>query len=209
MLPRDKHFHETTNAIGLAAGTPPDWEGAFEFSQSNLDSPMQGFGEDINTPTNTALVGLRISDRPRVWVNWKALETRTNVIMLRDILERRLIWPLLWANTDLEWIFCRHQLARRITLRRTPHPASFRFSMRASPFLSWELRNGTLVFKNPANEAVMTTLAPSALDAKERIIPCTFVQDADILVNGTFLPTFRITPNSAELATATYPVTID
>ncbi len=108
---------------------PIAWQGAYDFRYQVTRGPLQCFAGDSTDPSNTALVGVRRSDKPGAWINIKALGVQAvQPVTSADPLQ--IAWPLLWTQTDLAFRVHRHKLQKIIKRRDETAPLAFRFVLR-------------------------------------------------------------------------------
>lgn len=187
---------------------PPDWTGGYDFTHACLRNPLQAFVGDSTDPANTALIGLRLAHRPDCWVNFKAIGVNA-VNMIVDRPNRRVGWPMLWAQTDLGYDLGRGRVNKIIRLRAAGHPVQFRFAIRLPAGFTHEIVNNGLVLKDPAGVPFMHSPPAWGQDADEKPIAVQLLAGAPITFNGVTYPTIRLVPSAADLATAVYPVRLD
>lgn len=190
--------------IAEATRKPDDWDGNFDFQRTSQAGALQTFFGDTRDPDNPAMVGLRLADRPAFWVNFRAIGTLPNPVVVAE--GARHAWRGLWKNTTLRYVDSAHKLTKEIILRERPHPVRFRFSVRLPPHLTLVFRNGGGAILGPNGNERLTLLTPWGRDANDKTIGVTMRQGLDT-VRG--LPVIVIEVNEDDLVGASYPVTID
>ena len=200
----------TDQAAEVQPGAPADWAGAWDFTLASLRAPLQIFFRDSSDAANRAMWGVRRSDVPGAWVNWKALGV-DNGAQEPAVASggRSVTWTDLWANVDLRLDVLPHACAKSLILKSPGHAASFRFALRLPNSYSFTQTGDVLSILDGNGVEQLRTKPLSGWDANERRVRVALVQAASVTVGGNTLPTFRVVPNAADLAAATYPVTID
>ena len=198
------NFREARPLIINALGVPDDWDGAFDFLRTSQAGALQTFFGDSSDSINPAMVGLRLADRPAFWVNFRAMGTLPNPVVVAE--GARHAWRGLWKNTTLRYVDSAYKLTKEIVLREPGHPARFRFSVKLPPHLSLVFRNGGAAVLGPLGNERLTLPAPWGEDAEGKTVRATMRQDLDTVLG---LPVIVIEVNEDDLAGAVYPVTID
>lgn len=194
--------------VDEASGAPPDWQGQYEFTHRNLASALQTFVGDSTDPSNTALWGMRLSARPGVWLNFKAIAIDNAAPPVIDRTERTATWSNLWDFCDLKLTLCRHKVVKEVVLR-PGHRASFRFTMRYPAGFSHSIAGDVLRLFDAEGVEVFRTFPAHGQDADGNPIRVSLVASPDVTIGGRTFPTVRVVPNAEDLAGAVYPVTID
>lgn len=191
-----------------APDAPDAWSGAYEFTHASRNAVAQLHFGDSTDPANTALVGIRSARRPYNWLNYKALNVNA-VPMEVNRAEHMVAWRNLWPNTDLELHCGRRNVKEDIVLKAPGHPVQFRFALRIPASHSLVVENNSARITDLYGETWLAFPQVVGFDADRQLIRCTFIQGADITVNGKTFPTVIVRPNATDLASAVYPVRID
>lgn len=183
---------------------PNHWSGQYDFENDAQDNCLQAFFGDATDQNNTAMVGVRSSEHPELWVNMKAVGSNRVSVEKGD---RYAKWTELWDATDLEYTSLPGELNKRIILKSTGHPDQFRFSFRCAASMSWEVRNNRIFFYDSDDHEVLKTTPPIAYDSQEASIPITLTEGETIQIGNRQYPTVVLTPSIPE--GASYPITLD
>ena len=141
--------------IRSSTGTPDDWVGQYDFREDSSQAPLQTYYEDARDANNTAMVGMRLSDDPSSWVNYKAADIDNSVPMTK----RRgntVGWDELWNNCDLLFHHSRHKVDKEIVLKNAAHPASFKFTVLIPDGYTLQIRSNRGAILNGRGEQVLS-----------------------------------------------------
>jgi hypothetical protein len=154
--------------------------------------------------------GVRCSDAPGSWLNWKALNVNNgNQEPVVSTLNKTLTWTDLWTDADLR-LDCRpNGVGKTIIVKTSSAPLVYRFALRIPDSHSVTLSNGSLHIRDGQGNIKIKTSPVWAEDAAENPIRCTFSAGASITINGRTIPTYRIVLNADDMSTAVYPVRVD
>ena len=195
--------------VAERSAAPPDWQGAYDFTHAQLGSALQAFVGGSTDPSNTALWGMRSSERPGAWLNFKALGIDNVSQPAVDRAARTATWVELWNNCDLRLTLGRHKVAKDIVLKAAPHQASFRFALRYPAGYSHTVTDSVLRILDDQGVEVFRSRPPHGTDSAGNPVRVSLVAAADITIGPRTFPTVRVVPSATDLASAQYPVTID
>ena len=122
--------------LSQAQSIPSDWSGTFDFKNATLSSALQSFSEDTKDATNTAMWGMRRSDRPDCWVNFKAIEGKQ---AKTETIGNETIWHDIWPSCDLIIEVGKASVTKKIILKDPKHQTTFGFSMSMAPGMSYSV----------------------------------------------------------------------
>lgn len=203
-------------AVDEPAAPPLDWAGAWDMRFKIEDCPLQAYGFDTSDAANTTLVGCRLSDRPHLWLNWKAVGGPP-VAPVGDFPSRTITWPDLYPGADLSWSAPGHRLDHLITIRERTAPLEYGLSLRMAPGMTCELVDQSyLLFRDAQGVEVMRTRPVSAWDSspdgpmgRGKPVRVRLEERAPVTVRGRQLRTFWKVLDAADFAAATLPVMTD
>lgn len=192
--------------ITQVQSVPPNWEGQFDFGLSSENAPLRFFAHDTTDPSNRAMIGMNIDQESNTWVNIKATNIDNNVSTQYD--SNSVWWPNLWTNSKLKFIHCGHFVQKEIELSAPGHPSQFDFLMRIRSDMLFDLTDNKISLSNDLGIPKIFTKSPYGWDSNGNYIRCKleFVQKEG---PGNIYRRIRLTPHPDDLATATYPVTLD
>lgn len=198
--------------------TLPDyWDGAYDFRHRALESPLQCFFGDFNDTDNPAMVGVRLADRPRCWLNIRPMNVRPGSVA-QVVNPRVLRWPEVWPNSALRFRAAANKLEKTIRLTAPGHPAVFRFTLRVPDGTSIEFgNNAARILDDQGVERLRlnapwgkdsSTVNPDTIDGSNPI-RVRMQEGNSQVINGRTYQVVRLVPHPDDLAGATYPVEID
>lgn len=120
------------SAPGLVAmpSPPPNWEGAWDFSEGSLAGPAQIFTRNALTVGQRAMIGLRVAEYPGSWINWLARNT-TGADRVISNNGQTVTWAGIWPGCDLIVDIGRHKAKETIKIwDKALAPSYFEFSLR-------------------------------------------------------------------------------
>lgn len=112
------------------AETPPEhWAGNYEFRKGSRRAPLQAhFGDRADN--DAPLWGVRLSDRPECWANFKALGGESVPMVASGQVAT---WTGLWRDADLRLTAAAHKVQKEIVVTGRTGPRRFQFALRLAP----------------------------------------------------------------------------
>lgn len=211
------HFKEEDPATGwettdpgaeVATGKPDGWGGGFTFTYYFRKGALQcALGVD---PQGRPHIRMRIAARRSIWVEYVWLGGGTATV---SRVNRRIRFDGFKPSTRFVYIMGKHRINSQLRLKDAGHPAFFRYQLKIAPSMSWELIGQQIFLRDDQGVDVMRLSAPIGKDSSTvaptpdgtQSIAVTLSQDSN--VGGH--PTFRWTPEPADLASAVYPVILE
>lgn len=199
---------ETRPGVGAPQGAPPDWVGAYDFSLSSLEGPLQIFARDAMDVGNRAMVGYRSSETPGAWMNLKALDVNAvDAVVSGDGL--KITYPGLWDGCDLVYDVGGHTLKETVEIwDKSIAPLYFEWTIKTPP--QYELTIGDNRFdlggiiESRAPVGWDSAMVGGNIDGTQPIGLTYTEQDL-----RTGLRVVRLTPNPDDMANAIGTVTLD
>ena len=198
-------------------GVIPSWTGNIDMAFASLDAPLQAFAGDTTDAKNSALWGVRRSDRPNSWVNWKAygVVDSTPATINYDAAGNAIgaTWKGLWPGADLEVRHCGHKVTKRIIIRERSAPTHYEFTLKLAGGHDAVQVGDTLSIRDAQGIERLRTMPPWAHDSATTSIepdghqyfPATLTRGKD--VKG--LACYAIDINPKDLERAILPMYVD
>lgn len=197
------NWHKANIGISSQPNAPADFQGTYNFDRASMGGFVQFFANDAMDAGNRAMVGIRLSDQPNMWLEIKA-NNIDNAVDVTDIDETTVQWEGLWTDTNYRVKHLASGIKSDFILTGENHPASFTETIKLSPSLTL-VDNGdnTLTVKDGEN---VVFLMPEPFgyvetdETQESVVRVTMEKGAK---QGLF-ETVIITPNPDDLALIGY-----
>ncbi len=193
---------------------PDDWEGAWDFLDRQVNSELHSFLGDRSDAANRCMFGVRSSERPECWVNFKYLGVN-QVEPVRDVGARAMTFVDAWNNHDLRMESHDRKVYKLITCKERTLRRSWRFTFRYAPGMSHAFINDTIRFYDSEGVEVFCTRPPSAVDSSSTgplggmSLRMTLIDDGVVTVGQRTLPVGKIEAHADDWASAVFPVYVN
>ena len=210
-------WEQASLSVGAVQGVPDHWQGNFDFSHTTQNGAAQLFFGDSTDPTNTALWGMRRSDNPRAWVNFKLLNVNAVSPQIYSA-AKAVRWQEVKTSTDLIIQANRHGFRKVLVLHDNTAPLNFRFAMRIPVGYTYQVLGGSIIIMDDSGETQILTRTPWARDSSPdtdlpevggEVIRTVLTEGNPITVNSKTYPTFWISTHPGDMASAVFPVYVD
>ncbi len=188
------------------AETPPEhWAGNFEFRKGSRRAPLQAhFGD--KTDNDAPLWGVRLSNRPECWANFKALGGEAVPMAASG---QTATWAGLWRDADLRLTAAAHKVQKEIVITGRTGPRRFRFALRLAPGNTFSVvDNGLRVYDRGGAEWLHTPRAWGR-DANDQPVSVTMTAGEPVTIRGRTYPTVWVELGASDHAERLLPITID
>lgn len=192
-----------TNQIIVQKSAPYAWTGNYDFQRQILDGPCQIFLGDSSDPSNTALWGMRRSDDPSKWINFKLFSVNP-VLPSFNLENNRTTWNNIQKNTDMilsptrqgikHWMRIKgtRPLSWRIIIRQ---PSGFGFTVHNSSWVSFTDNLGVEYMRTQPKYGTSGTMQRPTNEVED-IFPVRVEEGNLITVNNKTLRTLVFTPDA-------------
>jgi hypothetical protein len=200
---------QTDAGASVQTSAPDGWSGVYDFSLASLMAPCQAFFRNSLDGSNRIMWGIRRSETPGAWMNWRAvspLNGSSDPVVNAG--SHTVTWSDAWASTDLILHVNRHSVGMELLLKDANHPAMFRFTLRIPNGFSYAVESSVLVVRDADGQSMFVTKQSAGEDADGKLIAVVFSEGGTLTVGGVVYPIFRHIPSLADLSGCTYPVRI-
>ena len=134
------------NAEPIEGTKPYRWDGAYDFQRKLLNAgPLQAFVGDTTTPGNTALIGVRLDNHVRQWLNLKLLNVNA-VDPNYNAKKRAAVWAGVQNNLAMIAAFARDKLALWLRISGSRVNNFVRFAVRQPDGFGFTIQNNEVHF---------------------------------------------------------------
>ena len=192
-------------------GKPDNWPDNFTHQIFARRGPAQvALGND---PSGRPHVRVRHSQHPGQWAEFIWLQG-DSVPLTTSNNNRRVRWVDWRNNTNLSYVLTGRGVRKTIRLKAPAHPAAFRFAVKLPPGHTCKLIGQRLIIRDDQGVEYMSTSAPYGFDSSTitptadgtQAIRVTLAEDSTTPQGWTV---YSLTPDPNDLASATYPITLD
>lgn len=193
----------------VQSAAPSNWSaGPWEYDYYAREGQLQAaIGRDLSDRVHVAC---RDAEKINEWVRVTWIDGNTTSPYWEG---RTITYPNIYNKADLKYTVGAGRLSKMLWLSEPGHPSFFRFMLAVAPGLSWELSGGYIKVRNAQGDICLELTPPVAWDRSTTALTPTGAQNIAVTIeqDGTLSgnPVFKITPNPDDLATATYPVSLD
>ena len=204
----------TSIVAALSTGAPDNWgDDDYVFEKEVRANPLQAYYADKNDADNSASVSCRRADDPECKISFKALDVSDTLVRSYPTVGGCKFADI-YTDTDIEYESVPGKLKEKITLKKSGHPLTFRFSVKIPDGYSLEFRgNSAVLLDSHGTEKLRieapwgvdsSTVYPDTLDGKKSI-PVKLQRGND--VGGLLVA--ELVLDQKDLDGAVYPIEID